>query len=139
MSHYGAASLAKLETCHEELVAVCSAVIPFFDNTVIWGARGEVAQTQAFDLGFSLTRWPNSLHNVAPPKLSDAIDLAPWYASRPHIRWGNEREFVYLAGHMMMAAASLGVGLRWGGDWDRDKDLHDRNKPFDLGHFERIT
>jgi hypothetical protein len=39
---------------------------------------------------------------------------------------------------MMQAAAALGVKLRWGGNWDMDDDLYDRNKPFDLGHFERI-
>ena len=124
MSHYGAASRAKLETCHEELVAVCFAVIPFFDNTVIWGARGEVAQNQAFDLGYSLLRWPNSLHNVAPPELSGAIDLAPWHSARPHIRWNAEREFVYLAGHIMQAARALGVNLRYGGDFNSDNNLY---------------
>ena len=139
MSKYGSASLEKLETCHEELVAVCSNVIPFFDNTVIWGARGEAAQNQAFDLGHSLVRWPNSKHNVAPDGLSDAIDLAPWHAARPHIRWTAELEFIYLAGHMMQAAAAIGVNLRWGGDWDSDRDLYDRNRPFDLGHFERVA
>jgi len=139
MSKFGSTSLNKLETCHDEIVQVCFEVIPVYDFTVLWGARGEVAQNQAFDLGHSLVRWPNSKHNVEPPNLSDAIDIAPWHVTAPHIRWDSEREFVYLAGHVMQAAAALGVKLRWGGDWDSDHDLYDRNKPFDLGHFERRT
>jgi hypothetical protein len=75
---------------------------------------------------------------VEPPELSRAVDIAPWFSVKPHIRWDHEREFVYLAGHMMMAAAALGVDLRWGGDWDSDQDLYDSNKPFDLGHFEVV-
>lgn len=138
MSHFGKASLAKLETCHVELVDVCRLVIPHYDFTIIWGRRLELAQNEAFALGFSTKLWPESNHNAIPPALSEAIDVAPWHTTRPHIRWENTNEFIFLAGHMMMAAAALGVKLRYGGDWDQDHDLYDRNKPFDLGHFERI-
>ena len=95
-------------------------------------------QNEAFRTGHSRAQWPDSKHNAIPPLLSQAVDLVPWHRSAPHIRWGNEREFVYLAGHMMQAAHDLGVTIRWGGDWDRDEDLYDRNVPFDLGHFERV-
>ena len=115
---------------------MCFAVVPVMDNTVIWGARGEIAQNQAFDLEHSLVRWPNSEHNVVPPELSNAVDLAPWFASRPHIRWDHEREFIYLAGHMMQAATAIGVELIWGGDFNSDHNLYNGNL-FDLGHFER--
>ncbi len=138
MSSYGPASLDRLETCCNELVAVCKMVIPVYDHTILWGARGRADQNEAYRLGNSTKMWPHSLHNVEPPDLSDAVDMAPWFLALPHIRWDHEREFIYLAGHMMQAAAALGVNLRWGGDWDRDKDLYDRNKPFDLGHFERV-
>lgn len=139
MSHYGSASLNKLETCHEEIVAVCMAVIPVYDHTIIWGTRGKAAQNEAFNTGFSNKPWPESKHNAMPPGLSDAVDIAPWFATKPHIRWDHEFEFIYLAGHMRQAAYALGVKLVWGGDWDDDRDLYDKNKPFDLGHFERIT
>lgn len=138
MSHFGRASLAKLETCHVELVDVCKMVIPHYDFTIIWGRRGEVSQNEAFATGFSTKPWPQSNHNVIRPGLSEAVDIAPWHSAGLHIRWKNELEFVQLSGYMMMAAAALGVKLRWGGDWDQDHDLYDRNKPFDLGHFERI-
>ena len=76
-----------------------------------------------------------SERSVANPR-SRAVDIAPWNPVPPHIRWNNEREFVFLAGRMVQAARSIGVKLRWGGDWDMDNDLYDLNKPFDLGHFE---
>jgi len=139
MASYGKASLAKLETCHKEIQAVCFEVIPVFDHTIIWGARGEAEQTRAFEEGFSTKPWPESKHNAVPPGLSDAVDIAPWHTTKPHIRWDATNEFIYLAGHMMQTAAMLGIQLRWGGDWDRDHDLYDINKPFDLGHFERIA
>lgn len=142
MSHFGPTSLDRLETCHDEIVQVCFEVIPVYDFTIIWGARGKAAQNEAFEGGYSTKRWPDSKHNVIAPILSDAIDIAPWHTNSPHIRWDIEEEFIYLAGHMMMAAASLGIRLRWGGDWaDRgstDKVLSDINKPYDLGHFERV-
>jgi peptidoglycan L-alanyl-D-glutamate endopeptidase CwlK len=137
MSHYGPASLEKLMTCHEELVSVCSLVIPVFDHAIICGRRGEMAQNEAFSIGMSNARWLESNHNSIPPALSEAVDIAPWHATKPHIRWDADLEFAYLAGHMMQAAAALGVKLRCGGDWDKDHDLYDRNRPFDLGHFER--
>ncbi|MBW2277967.1 MAG: M15 family peptidase [Deltaproteobacteria bacterium] len=136
MSRYGKSSLAKIATVDKRLVEVCMAVIPVYDHTVVWGARGQIAQDQAYETGASTKKWPNSKHNVAFPELSKAIDIAPWFRARPHIRWNCEEEFIHLAGHMQQAAAMLGIAIRWGGDWDRDHDLHDVNKPFDLGHFE---
>lgn len=117
---------------------VCKEVVQDTDFTVIWGARGREAQEEAFRTGHSTKRWPDSKHNAEPPNLSNAVDIAPWHAEKPHIRWNAEREFVYLAGRMMQAASMLGVRLRWGGDWDMDQDLYDKNLPFDLGHFERV-
>jgi peptidoglycan L-alanyl-D-glutamate endopeptidase CwlK len=131
--------MSRLLTCHEEIVAVCREVVPIVDNTVIWGIRYKKEQNECYSRGTSTKLWPDSRHNkIDLDELSDAVDLAPWHVIKPHIRWEAEYEFIYLAGHMMMAAAALGVKLRWGGDWDQDHDLYDRNKPFDLGHFERI-
>ena len=139
MPVFGKASLAKLETCHEEIQQVCFEVIPIYDFTIICGRREEEAQNQAFHDGFSGVRWPDSKHNAEPPELSDAVDIAPWHSTRLHVRWKNELEFVQLSGYMLQAAAALGIKLRWGGDWNQDHDLYDINKPFDLCHFERIA
>lgn len=138
MSRYSQSSQNKLVTCHEELVEVCWAVISNHDHAIVCGLRGKQAQNEAFLNGYSLKEWPDSRHNSKDPDaLSNAVDIAPYHATSPHIRWEAEHEFIYLAGHIMQAAAALGVELIWGGDWDRDHDLYDVNRPFDLGHFER--
>jgi peptidoglycan L-alanyl-D-glutamate endopeptidase CwlK len=137
MTSFGERSLSRLATCHTEIQEVCFEVIPVYDFTIICGRRGEQAQNSAFANGYSNVSWPESRHNAIPPGLSEAIDIAPWFAKRPHIRWDHEREFIQLSGYILQAAFTLGVELRWGGDWDSDRDLYDINKPFDLGHFER--
>lgn len=136
MPAFGPRSESMLETVDSHVVLVCRAAIRVVDFTVICGRRDREAQEEAFRTGMSNARWPESLHNAIPPAPSKAVDIAPWHKEKPHIRWDNEREFVKLAGHMMQAAHALGVGFRWGGNWDKDADLYDRNRPFDLGHFE---
>lgn len=138
MPKFGPRSLQRLGTCHSDIQRVCHVVIREQDFTVIWGRREKVAQNEAFATGHSLVQWPDSKHNAEAPDLSDAVDLAPWFPTRPHIRWDQERGFILLAGRMLQAAAALDIKLRWGGDWDQDNDLYDRNRPFDLGHFERM-
>jgi peptidoglycan L-alanyl-D-glutamate endopeptidase CwlK len=128
--HFSEASQGKLLTCTPNIRAVCYEVIKSYDFTVIYGHRGELAQNHAFDMGYSKVRYPNSKHNKWP---SQGIDIAPW-----PINWNDKESFYYLAGRMMQAADSLGISLRWGGDWDMDQDLHDQNF-FDLGHFEDMS
>jgi len=53
------------------------------------------------------------------------------------IDWTDTDRFYYFAGHVMAVAAFLGVNLRYGGDWDGDKDLKD-NTFNDLCHFELV-
>ena len=139
MPSFGMRSLDRLATCHEEIQRICHTVIVEHNFTVICGRRGETEQNEAFATGHSNAKWPESKHNSIAPELSDAVDLAPWMANKPHIRWDHEEEFILLSGRMLQAAAMLDIELRWGGDWNRSNDLHDLNKPMDLGHFERVT
>jgi peptidoglycan L-alanyl-D-glutamate endopeptidase CwlK len=138
MPTFGKRSRAQLDTCRPVLVNICEMVIKDYDFTVLCGRRGEDAQEEAYRTGRSKVRWPNSKHNTPNGIGSQAIDVAPWHTGLPHIRWDNEREFVFLAGRMMQAAYGYGTRLRWGGDWDMDDDLYDRNVPFDLVHFELV-
>ncbi len=145
MPSFGTRSLDRLETCVPEIQTVCHEVIEVYDFTVIVGLRGKAAQEEAFNTGHSNAHWPESRHNVEDPDnpgkedpngVSQAIDIAPWFHTKPHIRWDHEREFIQLSGYMLQSAASFGIEMRWGGDWDSDHDLYDRNRPFDLGHYE---
>lgn len=153
--YYGESSLTKLRTCHPRLHACAELALRYspFDITCVWGWRNEEQQTTAFRLGNSQTPWPESKHNHMEDSLprSLAVDLAPWIDGR--IPWDDDRAFCVLAGLMQYANnainggeydAKLGgpgyvgdIGLRWGGDWDRDGLTKDQTF-MDLGHFELV-
>lgn len=137
MPHFGIDSKTRLYTIDDELQAVLNRSILHFNFKIIWGYRGEVAQTEAYLTGRSTKQWPDSKHNrnrlgeVRAPSM--AVDIAPW-----PIDWMDVERFYYLAGWVMCDAAALGIALRWGGDWDRDTEVQDQSF-FDLGHFELVT
>ena len=136
--YFGERSEAKLITCHKDLQVVMRSVIQFYDIAIIWGWRGEELQNHFFDIGTSTKAWPDSTHNTTDEDgqpLSRGVDIAPWFDSRPHIRWNNANEFTQLAGRVLQVADMLSIPLTWGGDWDRDDDLNDQTF-YDLGHFQ---
>jgi peptidoglycan L-alanyl-D-glutamate endopeptidase CwlK len=101
--------------------------IKHFDFSILSGHRSRATQDMYLRLGVSKRK--NSLHLKEP---SLAVDIAPW-----PIDWKDEERFRYLAGWIMAIATMSNIKLRWGGDWDRDTDLHDQTF-FDLGHFEIV-
>lgn len=113
-------SLARLATCDERLRALWLAVVAERDCSIICGHRGEEDQNLALKHGFSKVAWPNSRHNRWP---STAVDVAPWYAERPHIRWDDRAGFLALADYALTVAAEMGIQVRWGGHWTRFPDL----------------
>lgn len=135
MPKFGIASLKQRDTLCEELKVVVDDVIDVFDFSILEGFRDEEAQNRAYARRLSHVRWPHGSHNVLP---SNAMDLAPY-----PIDWGNDpdkaeaarQRFCYLAGFVMMSALKHGIQLRWGGDWDGDRDTRDERFR-DLGHFE---
>ncbi len=127
MPKFGGPSRRRLETCDVDLQHLFNEVIRHFDCKVIWGHRDKEAQNKAFDDGNSEKKWPNSNHNIKP---SRAIDVAPY-----PVDWEDVKRFRYFAGFVKGMAAAMGVGLRWGGDWDGDTDLNDQHFN-DLAHFE---
>lgn len=129
MPYFSRRSESKLITVAEELQRVCRAVIQYYDFTVIWGERPEEIQNEIFRQGFSKLKFPDSTHNKCP---SLAVDIAPY-----PINWKDTRRFYVLAGRMMEAADLMGIKLRGGFDWDRDRDLDDQTFN-DLGHFELV-
>lgn len=128
---FGRRSLACLGTCHPDLVRVATTAIlnSPVDFSVIAGQRSDAEQRRLFEAGKSqldgVTR--KSRHQARP---SEAMDLAPY-----PIDWSDRARFHLMAGVILATAASFGIGLRWGGDWDGDGDLHDQSFN-DLPHFE---
>lgn len=128
MAHrFSSLSLSRLHTCHPDLQEVLNEAIKYIDFSVIEGHRNKERQDVAFAEGKSKLKWPHSMHNTLP---SMAVDIAPY-----PIDWNDRERFYWLAGHIMAIAASKGIHLRYGGDWDGDGDIKD-NRFQDLVHFE---
>jgi len=129
MPKFSKKSIAKLDTCHPKLKELCERVIEITDFTVTEGHRDKETQDLLQREGKSQLRWPHSMHNSQP---SMAVDLYPY----PVDFYGTKR-FGYLAGLMIATAHSMGMKIRWGGDWDMDGNLKDQNF-HDLPHFELV-
>lgn len=148
MPTFSTRSLTFLATCHLDLVRLAEAVCATYDCAVTEGYRDADAQHAAFADGRSKLPPGKSKHNVKP---SRAIHLLPttirWQGvltseakmrrqQLPDARDLKEvMELYYFAGFVMKTAESLGIALRWGGDWDRDRELSDQTFD-DLCHFE---
>lgn len=142
MIRYSKTSQDRLSTCHEDLQLIFSIALQSWDHTVLVGHRGKTEQNQAFISGKSEKAWPNSKHNTSP---SLAVDVSPYPIPKNWGRGSSEElnKFRYFAFYVVGLADALklcGVvrhSLRWGGDWDMDKDVLD-NKFEDLVHFELV-
>lgn len=126
MPNFGKQSLNNLYELHPALQSILKEAILVYDFSIICGYRDKVEQDLAYSSGHSKAKWPMSNHNTWP---SHAVDVAPYFSDRPHIRWGNIREFYYLGGLIVGIARAKGITIRWGG---RFKSI------FDPGHFEII-
>ncbi len=129
MPRFSETSLTRLATCDERLQRICMELIRQYDVTIIQGFRSQLEQDEAFKEGASKKRWPMSGHNHHP---SMAMDIAPWPVDRE-----DREQFFYMAGLIMATANFLGIGIRWGGDFDMDADFKDQTF-IDLPHFEII-
>ena len=133
MAEFNKLSQQRLEGCHPDLQVLFNEVVLHFDCTVLVGPRGQEEQDKAFNEGKSKLKYPNGMHNKTP---SLAVDVAPY-----PIDWKDKDRFYFFSGFVMAIAAYLKIGgaishgIRWGGDWDGDKDLHDQTL-YDLVHFE---
>ena len=127
MPRFGTKSRGRLSSCHPDLQKVFNQVIKEIDCSILCGQRGEKEQNKAFDEGRSKVRFPDGRHIANP---SNAVDVAPY-----PIDWEDRERFHLFAGYVLGIADSMGIRLRWGGDWDRDWTVKD-NKFDDLPHFE---
>ena len=128
MNKFSRTSATRLATCHPDLVNVFTRVLEICDCSILCGHRTKEEQN-ALPSNNTQVRYPNSKHNSLP---SNAVDATPY----PYDEKDRER-FSYFAGVVIGVGASMGVAIRWGGDWDSDFDLKD-NAFDDLMHFELI-
>ena len=139
---YGTGSNEKLDTCHPTLQLIAEEALSLspYDITIIHGWRNMGTQNQLEADGKSTKRFPNSRHNktddpsvIDYARMSDALDFAPWVNNT--IYWDDTHIFAVIAGCFIAAAKSMGVTLRWGGDWDSDGQTTDQTL-LDWGHVE---
>jgi peptidoglycan L-alanyl-D-glutamate endopeptidase CwlK len=129
----------RLEGVHHLLDEVVREVANIVPVVVLCGHRGEAEQNRLEDEGKSQVRYPNGKHNSIP---SGAVDLMPMSdtikSTEDFNRVMNDREtLTYFAGIVRGVAHSIGINIRWGGDWNSNFDLKD-NKFDDLFHFELV-
>lgn len=129
MPAFSEKSISKLSTCHPLLQRVFHEVVREFDCTILEGHRDQDRQNQMVAEGKSQVRWPDGKHNTVP---SLAVDVTPY-----PIKWDDRERQTLFAGYVLATAKSMGVILRWGGDWDRDTEVRD-NSFDDLVHFEIV-
>lgn len=132
MAKFSRRSKAELSTCVQDLQNLFNEVIKRYDCKVLCGTRGEEEQNKAYREGRSTKEYPNSKHNSYP---SMAVDVAPYFVKRPHVRWDDMEKFYHFAGYVQAVADQLGIKIRSGLNWDMDDELHDQTL-FDGPHFE---
>lgn len=128
-------SRQRLLSCDPRLINVMTKVMGWqvLDFTVLEGHRSPERQQQLYEMRddqgrrFTNVKW--SKHNYRP---SRAVDIAPY-----PIDWNDTFRFHLLAGVVYAAAAQEGFPIRWGGDWDSDRDQSDHTL-IDMPHYELL-
>ena len=103
-----------------------------FNLKVLEGHRTSGRQAELYEAGKSQIR-VGGKHTETP---SRAIDIIPLQHDGT-IDWKDRELFTLFAGYVLGVADSMGATLRWGGDWNSNKNLKD-NSFDDLVHFEEM-
>ena len=127
MAKFGRTSKNRLATCDKRLQKVFNEVIKSVDCSVLEGHRGQERQDQLYIDGKTKVKYPNGRHNSSP---SNAVDVTPY-----PVDWADRERQTLFAGFVIGIARSMGITLRWGGDWDMDFQVMD-NRFDDFPHFE---
>jgi len=129
MPRFGKRSRRRLKGVDDNLVRVLDKVVKYFDITIIEGLRSKERQEQLLSEGKTKLKFGKHCEGKA-------VDIAPY-----PIDWRARDDFHYLGGFVLGMAASMGINIRWGGDWngsslDEEARTTKDNKFDDLVHFE---
>ena len=125
MAKFGKKSKENLETCHEDLQKLFNEVIKHFDCTVTQGNRTIEEQEELYKKGLTKVKFGRHCHSP-----SIAVDVTPY-----PVDYENTDRHYYFGGFVLGIAQSMGLSIRWGGDWDSDRETKDQTFN-DLVHFE---
>ena len=129
MPSFSNRSNARLDTCHEDLQELFREVVKYFDCTIIEGHRSSMRQADLYAQGRTrpgkiVTHKDGvtnkSKHQTSP---SIAVDVVPYFAKQPHIRWDDANRFHEMAGFVQAFALGMNIKTKWGGHWRRFVDL----------------
>ena len=129
MPRFGKRSKERLKGVDAKLQNVLNEVVNYFDITIIEGLRSQERQNELVAQGKSKTKFGKHVEGKA-------VDIAPY-----PIDWNARDDFHYLGGFMLGMAASMGIKIPWGGDWNASslfkgqRTTKDNNFD-DLVHFE---
>jgi len=129
MPKFGKRSKERLKGVDAKLQNVLNEVVKYFDITIIEGLRSQERQNELVAQGKSKTKFGKHVEGKA-------VDIAPY-----PIDWKARDDFHYLGGFMLGMAASMGIKIRWGGDWNASSLFKGQrttkdNSFDDLVHFE---
>lgn len=129
MYKWGPRSIKHLVTLDERLQKVLNEVIKYVDCSIIEGHRSGERQNKLFEEGRTKVKYPYGRHNSNP---SRAVDVVPY-----PIDWDDRERFHLFAGFVIGIGQSMGIKLRWGGDWNMNFEVDDNNFD-DFPHFELV-
>lgn len=159
MGRFSGKSLSELFTADIDLQVLFQDVVEDFDCSVLQGKRSEEQQRENVDTGVSKTMDSKHVYPLDEPSL--ALDVAPYPLRWPKLREMIDElgdliavgapqleleeavqnyaktlaRFYYFGGYVLGRADERGLKLRWGGDWDSDREIRDQNFD-DTVHFE---
>jgi|TARA_Y100000361_G_scaffold59315_1_gene51917 peptidoglycan L-alanyl-D-glutamate endopeptidase CwlK len=125
MPKFGKKSKERLASCEKDLQILFKEVVKHFDCTVTQGHRKVSEQEKLYKEGKTKVKFGK--HNYYP---SIAVDVTPYPVDYENI----DRHY-YFGGFVLGIAESMGIDIRWGGDWDSDRETKDQTFN-DLVHFE---
>jgi len=112
MPRFGKRSKERLKGVDAKLQNVLNEVVKYFDITIIEGLRSQERQNELVAQGKSKTKFGKHVEGKA-------VDIAPYDPTvKGKIDWNARDDFHYLGGFMLGMAASMGIKIRWGGDWN---------------------
>lgn len=144
---FGSTSLGRLATVHPKLRQVVHRALELspIDFMVLEGIRTPERQRELYGQGRTTAQCTAAGISVkyAKPHLQKvtwtlnsnhftgrAVDLVPW-----PVDWRDLAKFDAIAKAMFAAAKELGIGIRWGADWDQDGNPREKGET-DSPHFE---
>lgn len=132
---YSKPSKRRIETLHPNLQHIMNTAIKTspidFGIPKYGGKRTDDEQYELFQQGLSQL---DGIKKKSKHQSGRAVDVYAYVGGKAS--W-DEKHLYMLAGHLIGVARSLGYDLRWGGDWDGDRDFEDQTF-IDLPHFELI-